>query len=109
MYTKSDGTKYECCVIILEYAAGGELFDYVADSGRFEEKVARSYFGQLMNGLFHVHQMGFVHRDLKPENLLLSDKYELKIADFGFSTHKGGKMNNGVLKSGLGTPGYMAP
>ena len=37
--------------IALELAKGGELFDFITMTGRFEEKVARHYFIQFMNGL----------------------------------------------------------
>ena len=56
-----------------------------------------------------MHQAGFAHRDLKPENLLFTDDFDLKIADFGFSTLLAGKDGSGLLKTVLGTEGYMAP
>jgi len=43
-YTKKNGTTYEALCIVLEFCAGGELFEYVANSGRFSEEVARAYF-----------------------------------------------------------------
>jgi serine/threonine protein kinase len=46
---------------------------------------------------------------MKPENILLSGEFVLKIADFGFSIPLKGRDNSGVLKTKLGTPGYMAP
>ena len=67
---KSDGTKVPVIYIVLELATGGELFDYVATTGRFSEPMARFYFHQLINGLEYVHNKGVTHRDLKPENLL---------------------------------------
>ena len=70
---------------MLEYAGGGELFDYVAETGKFSEKVARTYFHQMMNGVHYMHERGYANRDIKPENLLLSNNFVLKIADFGFS------------------------
>lgn len=54
----------------MELATGGELFDYVATTGRFAEPIARFYFHQLINGLEYVHNKGITHRDLKPENVL---------------------------------------
>lgn len=94
---------------MLEFVGGGELFDFVAETGKFSEKVARTYFHQMMNGLHYMHQKGYAHRDIKPENLLLSHLFILKIADFGFSCLIKGKDGTGVLRTKLGTEGYMAP
>ena len=55
----------------LELAKGGELFDYLLVTGRFEEPVARYFFKQLIDGLEFCHRNRICHRDLKPENLLL--------------------------------------
>ena len=48
--------------------------------------------------------MGYSHRDLKTGNILLDDKFNPKICDFGFSTYI---QKN--LKDILGTPEYAAP
>lgn len=81
----------------------------MADTGKFSERVARTYFHQMMNGLHYLHQKGYAHRDIKPENILLSNLYILKLADFGFSCEIAGKDKSGVLRTKLGTEGYMAP
>lgn len=73
--------------LVLELAAGGELFDRIRSDNGVEEDTARAYFAQLLAGVRYCHQLGIVHRDLKPENLLLSDSDVLKIADFGLSAH----------------------
>jgi serine/threonine protein kinase len=52
---KSNGTKEKVIFIVLELATGGELFDYVATTGKFSEKIARFYFHQLIEGLDYVH------------------------------------------------------
>lgn len=41
---KDGKMEYNCVAIVLEYAASGELFDYIARSGHFTEEVARTYF-----------------------------------------------------------------
>lgn len=106
---KEDGRKLPVICIALELATGGELFDYVALTGRFNEGVARFYFRQLIDGLDYVHQRGVTHRDLKPENVLYDQHFNLKIADFGFAAPIAGRDGTGYCKTKLGTESYMAP
>ena len=93
----------------MELATGGELFDFIAISGRFEEPVARFYFKQFLDGLGYCHGQKITHRDLKPENLLLDQNFILKIADFGFAGPIEGRDGSGNLTTKLGTLNYMAP
>lgn len=109
VFKKEDQSQSNCFAIVLEFVGGGELFDFIADTGKFSEKVSRTYFHQLMSGLHHMHSQGFAHRDIKPENILLTKDFVLKLADFGFSCLLKGKDNSGILHTKLGTEGYMAP
>lgn len=109
MYEKKSGKSRKVDYIVLELGQGGELFDFIAISGRFEESLARYFFKQFMEGLDHCHRKGVAHRDLKPDNLLLDHKFELKIADFGFAAPVEGRDGSGYLTTGLGTFNYMAP
>jgi len=106
---ESKGKSKEVSYIALELAQGGELFDYIACSGKFSEPLARYYFKQFMEGLSYVHDQGFTHRDLKPENLMLTADFTLKIADFGFAGPVDGRDGSGVCNTNLGTLNYMAP
>ena len=108
-YKRKDETVYHCYAIVLEFVGGGELFDFIAETGKFSEKVSRTYFHQMMNGLHYMHSKGYAHRDIKPENILLGRDFVLKLADFGFSCLLKGKDGSGVLHTKLGTEGYMAP
>lgn len=104
VYTKKNMKSYKTKYVILELANAGELFGYVAYAGRFEEKIARYYYHQLIEAIDYCHKHGITHRDLKPENLLLDDDFNLKISDFGFSTNV-----DRNLTSHVGTKLYMAP
>ncbi|MBA0861589.1 hypothetical protein Goshw_029342 [Gossypium schwendimanii] len=99
--------------IVMEYAAGGELFERICNAGRFGEDEARFFFQQLISGVSYCHAMKICHRDLKLENTLLdgSSTPRLKICDFGYS--KAMNLSSSVLhsqpKSTVGTPAYIAP
>jgi serine/threonine protein kinase len=55
-------------------------------AGKLDERLARVYFQQLIDGVAYCHERGVCHRDLKPENLLLDAAGRLKISDFGLSS-----------------------
>lgn len=71
--------------IILEYASGGELFDYILNNRYLKDHTARKLFAQLVSGVGYLHKKGIVHRDLKLENLLLDRNRNIVITDFGFA------------------------
>ena len=88
---------------------GGELFDYVANSGPFSESICKYFFNQMLKGVNYIHAKGFSHRDLKPENILLDKNFNVKIVDFGFACPLEGRDGSGNNHTQVGTPGYMAP
>ncbi|XP_078592171.1 MAP/microtubule affinity-regulating kinase 3-like isoform X18 [Branchiostoma floridae x Branchiostoma japonicum] len=92
--------------LVMEYASGGEVFDYLVAHGRMKEKEARAKFRQIVSAVQYCHQKRVVHRDLKAENLLLDADMNIKIADFGFSNEftPGNK-----LDTFCGSPPYAAP
>ncbi|CAA7019429.1 unnamed protein product [Microthlaspi erraticum] len=94
--------------IVMEYAAGGELYERICNAGRFSEDEARFFFQQLISGVSYCHAMQICHRDLKLENTLLdgSPAPRLKICDFGYSKSS---VLHSQPKSTVGTPAYIAP
>ena len=71
--------------IIMEYASGGELFEYILNNRYLRDNSARRLFAQLVSGVGYLHKKGIVHRDLKLENLLLDRNRNIIITDFGFA------------------------
>lgn len=94
--------------IVLEYASGGELFDYILQHKYLKEPVAKKIFAQLVSGVDYMHSKGLIHRDLKLENLLLDKHKNVIISDFGF-VNSCGDRNNDLMKTSCGSPCYAAP
>ena len=88
--------------IVMEFASGGDMFQYVKARGGLDEADARWFFQQLVIGLDYCHRMGVVNRDIKLENTLLDGGARplLKICDFGYSKNE----KDSLPKSKVGTP-----
>ena len=92
--------------VIMEYAEGGSLLDYVRASKRLGEPESCRLFRQALAGIGYCHERGIVHRDIKLENLLLDRSRNLKIVDFGLSAIL---IPGKRLKVHCGSPSYAAP
>jgi len=97
--------------VVQELAAGGDVFDRLAERETYSESDARDLCQILFETMGTVHAKHLVHRDLKPENLLLKNSKSdtaILLCDFGFTKYvpKGGK---GQLRTQCGTPSYISP
>ena len=90
--------------IIMEYASGGELFNYIVKKEHIKEKEASFFYYQIIQGIIEIHKKHICHRDIKPENLLLTNDKLLKIIDFNLSNEY-----NDYLSTPCGSPCYAAP
>ncbi|XP_007541670.1 serine/threonine-protein kinase 17B [Poecilia formosa] len=96
-------------VLLLEYAAGGEIFDLCVSEELLPEAQVTRLIRQTLEGVQHLHQNQLVHLDLKPQNILLTSLAppgDIKIVDFGLARRLG---TAGELREILGTPEYVAP
>ncbi|XP_076144106.1 serine/threonine-protein kinase BRSK2-like [Alosa pseudoharengus] len=92
--------------LVLEHVSGGELFDYLVKKGRLTPKESRKFFRQIISALDFCHSHSICHRDLKPENLLLDEKNNIRVADFGMASLQVG---DSLLETSCGSPHYASP
>ncbi|CAG9945921.1 unnamed protein product [Clonostachys rosea f. rosea IK726] len=95
--------------IVMEYLMNGDLSHHI--NNPLPESEVTEIIGQILEGLGHMHDHGFIHRDLKPGNIMVAAKHpswEVKIADFGVSKerHLASISPNTFY---VGTLGYAAP
>lgn len=92
--------------LLLEFMAGGDLFQHLCDVRRLQIGPARFYAAEVLLALGFIHAANHVYRDLKPENILMDASGHVKLADMGFCKE---------LRAGertyttCGTADYMAP
>ena len=90
--------------IVMEYAEGGELFNYIVQKEKLSENESSFYFYQIIQGVIEIHKKKICHRDIKPENLLFTHNKILKIIDFGLSSEY-----DNYLTTPCGSPCYASP
>lgn len=69
-------------VLVMEYAAGGELYDYLSERKVLTEEEARRIFRQIVTAVYYCHKHKICHRDLKLENILLDEHGSAKVSYF---------------------------
>ncbi|MFQ6067133.1 MAG: protein kinase [bacterium] len=94
--------------ITMEYVAGEDLKSFIRSKGNLTEEEAISIAKQVCEGLAVAHELGVVHRDLKPQNIMIDEKGNAKIMDFGIarSIEAPGVTATGMM---IGTPDYISP
>ncbi|KAJ3440010.1 serine/threonine-protein kinase tao [Anaeramoeba flamelloides] len=100
--------KEETLWIVMEYCGGGSVSDLcqILEKGLTEQQIAGIMYGSL-EGLNYFHSNRKIHRDIKGGNILLTDKGEVKLADFGVSAQLTKTMSK--RNTFIGTPYWMAP
>uniref|UniRef100_A0A3B3R4J7 non-specific serine/threonine protein kinase n=1 Tax=Paramormyrops kingsleyae TaxID=1676925 RepID=A0A3B3R4J7_9TELE len=96
-------------ILVLEYAAGGEIFDQCVADETFPERDVIRLTQQILKGVACLHRNNVVHLDLKPQNILLTSSQplgDIRIVDFGLSRCMDNKEE---VREIIGTPEYVAP
>uniref|UniRef100_A0AAY5KFU6 Doublecortin-like kinase 3 n=1 Tax=Esox lucius TaxID=8010 RepID=A0AAY5KFU6_ESOLU len=94
--------------LVMEMVAGGDLFEAIAERGKYPEEEAGLMVCDVSEALTYIHSKSIVHRDLKPENLLVREWVDsvtrLKLGDFGLAM-----VVTEPIFTVCGTPTYVAP
>ncbi|KAK7910271.1 hypothetical protein WMY93_014955 [Mugilogobius chulae] len=93
--------------ICMEYCGGGSLQDIYHLTGPLKEKQIAFVCRETLQGLYHLHETGKMHRDIKGANILLTERGDVKLADFGVAAEISASVAK--RKSFIGTPYWMAP
>ncbi|XP_072231937.1 mitogen-activated protein kinase kinase kinase kinase 2 isoform X2 [Leuresthes tenuis] len=93
--------------ICMEYCGGGSLQDIYQVTGPLKEKQIAFVCRETLQGLYHLHETGKMHRDIKGANILLTERGDVKLADFGVAAEISASVAK--RKSFIGTPYWMAP
>lgn len=105
----SDDVNY---YIIMEYIAGGELYETITTWKKFDEQKACYIMRQILEAVNYMHSMKIIHRDIKPENMLVESKgddrelIDIKLIDFGTSNYYD---DSKKFTQKVGSPYYIAP
>lgn len=92
----------------MEHVQGTDLQRKINDA-ILDPKQAARYVRDVADAVAHAHERGVLHRDLKPANVLVDDKDQIHITDFGLAKHLDSDSSVTGTGTALGTPHYMAP
>lgn len=100
-YGEAEGLPY----IAMRYLAGGSMAQLLRRGLPPVESLVRPLL-QIAQALDHAHQQGIIHRDLKPGNILLDEKGNAYLTDFGIARVINSSLTGSAI---IGTPAYMSP
>ena len=102
------GEEAGCSFFSMRLIEGGNLADRADEYARDTRRVAKLML-MVARAIDHAHERGVLHRDLKPSNILIDDRGQPQVVDFGLARRLDG--DSDLTRTGvvLGTPSYMAP
>ena len=93
--------------IVMEYVPGGSLKKFCSETNLLPVRQAVLVIFKMCRALDYAFQNGVIHRDIKPANILLAERDDIKISDFG--TAKISHATHTQIDGFLGSPAYMSP
>ncbi len=92
----------------MEFVAGENLSQIIR-KGSVPPKQAARYVRQIADAIGHAHRKGVTHRDIKPSNVLIDDKDQARVTDFGLAKRVKCEQQLTASNQIVGTVPYMAP
>ena len=92
----------------MDFIAGHHIGD-VVDGKPLEPGRAARYARQIAEAVHHAHSHGILHRDLKPHNVMLDERDQPRVTDFGLAKRVGVESGITLTGANLGSPSYMSP
>ena len=102
---EENGTAY----YVMEYAGNGSLSDMVEKLGNLSEPVAIHYILQVADALDYIHKQKMNHLDVKPANIMINEKDEALLIDFGLSKQYDSTTGNQTSTTPVGISHGYAP
>nr|WP_294690919.1 Stk1 family PASTA domain-containing Ser/Thr kinase [uncultured Friedmanniella sp.] len=95
--------------IVMEYIEGPTLRDVILREAPMAPARALEVIEPVLAALAAAHDAGLVHRDVKPENVLISDRGQIKVADFGLAKAVSSQTSTATQGLLIGTVSYLPP
>ncbi|MCT3517440.1 Stk1 family PASTA domain-containing Ser/Thr kinase [Lactobacillus delbrueckii subsp. bulgaricus] len=102
------GTDHGLPYMVMEYVKGPDLKEYIREKSPIPLPQVIKIMDQILSAMELAHKHNVIHRDLKPQNILMDEKGNIKIADFGIAV----ALNQSAItqtNSVLGSVHYMSP
>jgi serine/threonine protein kinase/ligand-binding sensor domain-containing protein len=104
-YGEQEGITY----LVMRYVDAGTLKDLIAREGPLALARAARILNQVGRALDYAHSQGVVHRDIKPTNVLIDERGDAFLTDFGIAKLVAGTAQFTATGAIVGTPAYMSP